>query len=86
VAVREAAIGRDALVGQTGTLELERLGRRAELEVRRAVEVRPEVVQIRPEVPVRERHGAILRMRPSEAMLIYSMGVSVDRRARVESD
>src|SRR4051812_35153492 len=60
VAVREAVAGRDALVGQPGFLELERLGRRAELQVRRAVEPRPEVLQILLEVPERERHGAIL--------------------------
>src|SRR5215831_21187282 len=38
VAVRKAIAGRDALVAQGGVLERERLGRRAELQVRRAVE------------------------------------------------
>src|SRR5947199_6694718 len=35
VAVRKAIAGRDALVAQAGVLELERLGRQTELEVRR---------------------------------------------------
>src|SRR5919107_562783 len=39
VAVRKAIAGRDALVAQAGALELECLGRHAELQVRRAVEV-----------------------------------------------
>src|SRR5436190_6989727 len=60
VAVRKAIAGRDALVAQAGLLELERLGRQAELEVRRAVEPGPDVLQILLEVPERERHGAIL--------------------------
>src|SRR5205823_10025802 len=45
VAVRKAIAGRDALVAQTGSLELERPGRQAELEVRRAVEPGTEVLQ-----------------------------------------
>src|SRR6059036_3710935 len=57
VAVRKAIAGRDALVAQAGLLELERLGRQAELQVRRAVEPRPEVLQVLLEVPERERHG-----------------------------
>src|SRR4051794_29608445 len=57
VAVREAIAGRDALVAQAGLLELERLACEAELQVRRAVEVGPDVVQISLEVPERERHG-----------------------------
>src|SRR3954469_6891119 len=61
VAVRKAIAGRDALVAQTGLLELERLGRQAELQVRRAVEPGPEVLQISLEVLERERHAAILR-------------------------
>jgi hypothetical protein len=61
VAVRKAIAGRDALVAQAGVLELERLGRRAELQVRRAVELRAEVLQILLDVPERERQGAILR-------------------------
>src|SRR6266567_3629053 len=60
VAVRKAIAGRDALVAQAGFLEFERLGRRAELQVRRAVEPRAEVLQILLDVPERERHGAIL--------------------------
>src|SRR6059036_3909847 len=60
VAVRKAIAGRDALVAQGGLLELERLGRRAELQVRGAVEPRADVVQILLDVPERERHGAIL--------------------------
>src|SRR3989441_6585101 len=60
VAVRKAIAGRDALVAQAGFLERERLGRRAELQVRRAVEPGPEVLQVLLEVPQSERHGAIL--------------------------
>src|SRR5256714_10157699 len=60
VAVRKAIAGRDALVAQGGFLELERLGRRAELQVRRAVKLRADVLQILLDVPERERHGAIL--------------------------
>src|SRR5213596_3184534 len=57
VAVRKAIAGRDALVAQTGSLELERLGRHAELEVRRAVEPGSDVLQVLLEVPERELHG-----------------------------
>src|SRR3954465_9320682 len=57
VAVRKAIAGRDALVAQAGSLELERLGRQAELKVRRAVEPGPEVRQVLLEVPESERHG-----------------------------
>src|SRR3954447_12287368 len=57
VAVRKAIAGRDALVAQAGLLELERLSRQAELQVRRAVEPGPEVLQVLLEVPERERHG-----------------------------
>src|SRR5213076_1499663 len=60
VAVRKAIAGREALVAQGGLLELERLGRRAELQIRRAVEPRADVLQILLDVPDRERHGAIL--------------------------
>src|SRR2546423_11326417 len=60
VAVWKAIAGRDALVAQGGSLELERLGRRAELQVRRAVEPRADVLQIVLDVAERERHGAIL--------------------------
>src|SRR4051812_21062522 len=57
VSVRKPIAGRDALVAQAGLLELERLGRQAELQVRRAVEIGPEIVQVLLEVPERERHG-----------------------------
>src|SRR5256714_4072752 len=57
MAVRKAIAGRDALVAQAGLLELERLGRQAELQVRRAVEPGPEVFHVLPEVPERDRHG-----------------------------
>src|SRR3954454_23980991 len=57
VAVRKAIAGRDALVAQAGLLEIERLGRQAELQVRRAVEVGPDVLQVLLEIPERERHG-----------------------------
>src|SRR3954464_14424540 len=60
VAVRKAIVGRDTLVAHGGLLELERLGRRAELQVRRAVELGADVFQILLDVPERERHGAIL--------------------------
>jgi PASTA domain len=60
VAVWEAIAGREALVAKARLLELERLGRQAKLQVRGAVEVGPEVLQIRLEVPVGERHGRIL--------------------------
>src|SRR3954447_19920238 len=58
VAVRKAIVGRDALVAQAGLLELEPLGRQAELKVRRAVEFGPDVLQVLLEVPERERHGS----------------------------
>src|SRR5256885_5099234 len=67
VAVRKAIAGRDALIAQGGFLELERLGRSAELQVRRAVEPRADVLQIPLDVAERERHGAIL-WRHSEAV------------------
>src|SRR6476469_7518862 len=51
VAVREAIAGRDALVAKTGLLELERLACEAELQVRRAVESGPDVLQVLLEVP-----------------------------------
>src|SRR5215207_5747222 len=60
VAVRKAIAGRDTLVAQAGLLELERPGRQAELQVRRAVEPRADVLQILLDVPESERHGAIL--------------------------
>src|SRR5262249_36935203 len=60
VAVRKAIAGWDTLVAEGGFLELERLGRRAELQVRRAVEPGADVLQILLDVPERERHAAIL--------------------------
>src|SRR5207248_2797062 len=63
VAVRKAIAGRDALVAQGGFLERERLGRCAELQVRRAVEPRADVLQILLDVAERERHGAIIPQR-----------------------
>src|SRR5204863_5279319 len=57
VSVRKPIAGRDALVAQAGLLELERLGRQAELQVRRAVEPGPEILQVLLEVPSGERHG-----------------------------
>jgi hypothetical protein len=60
VAVRKAIAGRDALVAQGGFLEVERLGRRTELQIRRAVEPRADVLQILLDVPEREGQGAIL--------------------------
>jgi hypothetical protein len=64
VAVRKAIAGRDALVAQRAFLELERLGRCAELEVRSAVELSAEVLQIVLDVPECERHGGILWRHP----------------------
>src|SRR5437773_2764001 len=72
VAVRKAIAGRDALVAQARFLELERLGRQAELQVRRAVEPGPEVLQVLPEVPERERHGAILWHRAGRAIALHN--------------
>src|SRR5919198_3812879 len=72
VAVRKAIAGRDALVAQAGSLELERLGRQAELQVRRAVEPRADVLQILLEVPERERHGAILWHRAGRAIALHN--------------
>src|SRR4051794_17842089 len=57
VAVGKAIAGRDALQAQAGLLELERIGRQTELQVRRAVEVGPDVLQILLQVPEREGHG-----------------------------
>src|SRR2546430_9344030 len=57
VAVRKAIAGRDPLVAQAGVLELEPLGRQAELQVRRSVEPGPDVLQVLLEVPEREWHG-----------------------------
>src|SRR3954471_5324586 len=51
VAVRKAIAGRNALVAQAGPLELERLRRQAELEIRRAVEPGSDVLQVMLEVP-----------------------------------
>src|SRR3954454_20657483 len=64
VAIRKAIAGRDALVAQAGVLEPERLGRSAELQVRRAVELRADVLEIVLDVPERERHGRNPMVRP----------------------
>src|SRR5215208_1721462 len=71
VAVREAIVGRDALVAEAALLEPERLACMAELQVRGAVEVGPEILQILLEVPARERHGRdpTLHFRPRGAPL-----------------
>ena len=86
VAVRKAVAGRYALVGQAGLLELERLGRRAELQVRRAVEVRAEVLKVLLEVPEREWHGLILkgtsgRSPPAQGALLRASRRAVGRDA-----
>jgi hypothetical protein len=70
VAIRKAIAGRDALVAQARLLELERLGRRTELQVRRAVEPRADVLQILLDVPQRERYGAILGHRAEHAIAL----------------
>src|ERR671924_635543 len=72
VAVRKAIAGRDTLVAQAGFLELERLRRQAELQVRRAVEPRADVLQILLDVPERERHGAILWHRAGRAIALHN--------------
>src|SRR5688500_8756931 len=83
VAVRKAISGRDALVAQAGSLELERLGRQAELEIWRAVEPGPDVLQVLLEVPERERHGRnhMVRCCPSARIpydrTVYGFGVIV---------
>src|SRR5690349_17439069 len=51
VAVRKTVIGRDALIAESGTLELECLGCEAELQVRRAVEVGPHILHVLLEIP-----------------------------------
>src|SRR5436305_1547072 len=57
VAVREAIVGRDALVAQAGLLEFKRLACVAKLQVRRTGEVGPEILQVLLEVPERVGHG-----------------------------
>src|SRR3981081_4892182 len=59
VAIRKAIAGRDALVAQAGFLELERVGRQAELQVRRAVKPGPDVLQVLPDVAGRGRDAAM---------------------------
>src|SRR5438093_9001756 len=51
VAVRKAIAKQDTLVAQAGLLELKRLGRQAELQVRHAIKPGPKILQILPEVP-----------------------------------
>src|SRR5438132_8419566 len=67
VAVRKPVVRRDALIAQAALLELERVARETELQVRRAVEVGPHVRQILSEVPARERHGRSLARRVDSA-------------------
>src|SRR5207244_12782884 len=55
VAVRKAIVRRHALVAQRGFLELERLGRRTELQIRRALEPGADVLHILLDLPERER-------------------------------
>src|SRR6266571_1684205 len=86
VAVRKAIAGRDALVAQGGFLELERLGRRAELQVRRAVEPRADVLQILLDVAERERHGAILWRHPSDHLRDAIDAVSAYLRAEQDDE
>src|SRR5256712_673298 len=88
VAVRKAIAGWDALVAQGGFLERERLGRRAELQVRRAVEPGADVLQILLNVPERERHVAILwasfrNARPSKGPLQGCCCAEGCRRERI---
>src|SRR4051812_46136313 len=95
VAVRKAIAGRDALVAQARLLEFERLGRQAELEIRRSVEVGSDVLQILLEVPERERHAAILwtlvqgpsgsdRARPADARALAEVVErGIERRVEV---
>jgi hypothetical protein len=54
----EPVAGRDALVSEGRVLELECLGGGPELELRRAVEHRADVLKILLEIPEGERHGA----------------------------
>src|SRR5207244_1561771 len=82
VAVREAIAARDALVAQAGFLELERLGRRAELQARSAVEPRADVLQILLDVPKRERQGAILRRRAGRAIALHDFASGRPPRQR----
>src|SRR5207248_408836 len=83
VAVREAITVRDALVAEAALLESERLAREAELEVRCAVEVGPDVLQILLEVHTRERHGRDppAHLRPTGTSSAQR-GVSLRRRSR----
>src|SRR5919112_242660 len=82
VAVRKAIAGRDVLVAQAGLLELERLGRQAELQIRRAVEIGPDVLKVRLEVPVRERHRAILWPRTGRGGQVYQLRARATPRGR----
>src|SRR5262249_14136389 len=68
VSVGKAIAGRDTLVAESGFLELERPGRRAELQVGRAVELGADVLQIVLDVPERERHGRSYSVRQWRAI------------------
>jgi len=82
VAVWEAIAGWDALIAKAGLLKLERLAREAELEVRCAVEVGPDILQILLEVLSVNGTAAILRfnLRPA------GPGWVSVRRARQDSN
>src|SRR5438105_2360342 len=82
VAVRKAIAGRDALVAQAGLLELERHGRQAELQVRRAAEPGPEVLQILLEVPEPERHARNPTVRQVPPPMQSSASPSVPTQCR----
>src|SRR3954454_11381387 len=88
VAERKAIAGRHALVAQAGSLELERIGRQAELQVRRTVEIGPDVLQVLLEVPQREGHGrdpmAVSSRNGSLARMFDHVGVAVSDLAASE--
>src|SRR6188472_3904115 len=79
VAVRKPVTGRNALIAQAGSLEPERPGRHSELQIRRTVEVGPDVLEVMLEVAERERHDAGL---PRRAALRRSAAVGSGRAPR----
>src|SRR4051794_16451011 len=86
VAVGKAIAGRDALVAQAGLLELERLGRQPELQVRRSVEPGADVLEVLLDVPERERHGAILWHRAGRAIALHSFATPAARLHQPRAD
>jgi hypothetical protein len=62
VAVREPVAGRDALVTQAGLLEFQRMGSQAELQLRRTIEIGPDVRQVVLEVSERNGMAATLSL------------------------